>query len=76
VTSVTDIIPSNKYSYTTGDQEITMSLLQQTGVYQGSKEESGHGFVLALIAVALVLVLAAVMFTPEAIGGDIPFVGP
>jgi hypothetical protein len=52
-----------------------MSLLQHTGVYQGSKE-SGYGFILAVICVALALVLAGVMFSPGAIGGGLPFVGP
>jgi hypothetical protein len=53
-----------------------MSLLHIADVYQGSKENSGYGFILGLIAVALALFLACVMFTPEAVGGDIPFVGP
>ena len=56
-------------------QEVTMSLLHQTDVYQGSNEKaqhSGYGFVLALICVALALVLASVMFTPAFVGGEIP----
>jgi hypothetical protein len=50
-------------------------LLQQAGVYQGSNEKSGYGFILALICVALVLVVASVMFTPAPVGGEIPLVG-
>ena len=47
-----------------------MSLLHQTDVYQGSNEKAdgkhfGHGFVLALICVALALVVASVIF-PDA----------
>ena len=66
-------------------QEVTMSLLHQTDVYQGSNEKtdrkhSGYGFVLALICVALALVVASVTFTPAAIGSGIGdetlFVGP
>jgi hypothetical protein len=57
-------------------EEVTMSLLQQVGVYQGSNEKSGYGFVLALICVALALVIASVMFTPTAISGEIPLIGP
>jgi hypothetical protein len=53
-----------------------MSLLQQAGVYQGSTEKSGYGFILALICVALALVVASVMFTPAAVSGEIPLVGP
>ena len=53
-----------------------MSLLQHSGVYQGSNEKSGYGFILALICVALALVVASVMFTPAAISGEIPLVGP
>ena len=53
-----------------------MSLLQQAGVYQGSNEKSGYGFILALICVALALVVASVMFTPAAVSGEIPLVGP
>jgi len=68
-----------------GIQEVTMSLLHQTDVYQGSNEKadrkhSVYGFVLALICVALALVLASAMFTPAAIGSgigdEILFVGP
>ena len=53
-----------------------MSLLQQAGVYQGSTENSGYGFILTLICVALALVIASVMFTPAAISGEIPLIGP
>jgi hypothetical protein len=53
-----------------------MSLLQQAGVYQGSNEKSGYGFILALTCVALALVVASVMFMPAAISGEIPLVGP
>jgi hypothetical protein len=53
-----------------------MSLLQLAGVYQGSNEKSGYGFILALICVALALVVASVMFTPAAISGEITLVGP
>jgi hypothetical protein len=53
-----------------------MSLLQQAGVYQGLNEKSGYGFILTLICVALALVIASVMFTPAAISGEIPLIGP
>ena len=53
-----------------------MSLLQHAGVYQGSTEKSGYGFILALICVTLGLVVASVMFTPAAISGEIPLIGP
>jgi hypothetical protein len=53
-----------------------MSLLQQAVVYQGSNKKSGYGFILALICVALALVVASVMFTPAAVSGEIPLVGP
>ena len=53
-----------------------MSLLQHAGVYQGSNEKSGYGFILTLICVALALVIASVMFTPAAISGEIPLIGP
>jgi hypothetical protein len=68
-----------------GIQEVTMSLLHQTDVYQASNEKadrkhSAYGFVLALICVALALVVASVMFTPAPVGsgfgGGIIFVGP
>ena len=50
-------------------------------VYQGPDEKadrkhSGYGFVLGLICAVLALVLASVMFTPAAISGEIPLVGP
>jgi hypothetical protein len=53
-----------------GIQEVTMSLLQKTDVYQGPNEKAerkhfGYGFVLALICVTLALVVASVMF-PDA----------
>jgi hypothetical protein len=59
-----------------GIQEVTMSLLHQTDVYQGSNEKadrkySGYGFVLALVCVALALVVASVMFTPAPVGSGI-----
>jgi hypothetical protein len=53
-----------------------MSLLQPEGVYQGSNEKSGYGFILGLICVVLALVLASVMFTSAAISGEIPLIGP
>ena len=53
-----------------------MSLLQQAGVYQASNEKSGYGFILALICLALALVVASVMFTPAAVSGEIPLIGP
>ena len=53
-----------------------MSLLQQAGVYQGSNEKSGYGFILALICVALALAVAGVVFTPAAVSGEIPLIGP
>jgi hypothetical protein len=64
-----------------GIQEVTMSLLHQTDVYQGSNEKadrkhSVYGFVLALICVALALVLASVIFPSAFVGGEIPLVGP
>jgi hypothetical protein len=65
-----------------GIQEVIMSLLHQTDVYQASNEKaerklsSSYGFILALICVALALVLASVMFTPAPTGGEIPLVGP
>ena len=79
--------PTNEYSRECrfGIQEVTMSLLHQTDVYQGSNEKAGgkhssYGFVLALICVALALVVASVTFTPAAIGSGIGdetlFVGP
>jgi len=53
-----------------------MSLLQHAGVYQGSDEKSGYGFILPLICVALALVVASVVFAPAAVSGEIPLVGP
>jgi hypothetical protein len=68
-----------------GNQEVTMSLLHQTDVYQASNEKaerklSSYGFVLVLVCMALALVVASVIFTPapvgSGIGDEIQFVGP
>jgi hypothetical protein len=58
-------------------------LLQKTDVYQGRDETAvgkhpEYGFVLALIGVAVVLVIASLMFTQAFVGGELigPYVGP
>ena len=83
MTLVTDITPQMNIlkSADLEFQEVTMSLLHQTDVYQGSNEKADrkhpeYGFALALICV----VLASVMFTPapvaSGIDDEILFVGP
>ena len=63
-----------------------MSLAHKTDLYEKpirdvERKHPDYGFILALVCLALGLVVASVMFTPEAVGagmnsGESWFVGP
>jgi hypothetical protein len=53
----------------TGEEEGIMAIPVTAPLHDAERKHPEYGFILALVCLALGLVLASVMFTPQAVGG-------